>query len=129
MSLNTHLKLDNTINGKVVELSENYAKIEQITKDFMVADEVGLVHGGFTFCAADFCAMAVVNDPNVVLAKSETKFLAPIKLGDTVIFEGKLVENQGKKSTIEVVATVDENAVFKGTFYTVTLEKHILGQV
>ncbi len=127
MKLNTHLKLDNTINGKVVELSENYAKIEQITKDFMVADEVGLVHGGFTFCAADFCAMAVVNDPNVVLAKSETKFLAPIKLGDTVIFEGKLVENQGKKSTIEVVATVDENTVFKGTFYTVTLDKHILG--
>ncbi|MCD4757158.1 MAG: thioesterase [Arcobacteraceae bacterium] len=127
MKLNTHLKLDNTINGKVVELSENYAKIEQITKDFMVADEVGLIHGGFTFCAADFCAMAVVNDPNVVLAKSETKFLAPIKLGDIVIFEGKLVENQGKKSTIEVVATVDKNLVFKGTFYTVTLEKHILG--
>jgi acyl-coenzyme A thioesterase PaaI-like protein len=127
MKLNTHLKLDNTINGKVVELSENYAKVEQITKDFMVADEVGLVHGGFTFCAADFCAMSVVNDPNVVLAKSETKFLAPIKLGDIVIFEGKLLEKEGKKSTVEVVATVDENAVFKGIFYTVTLEKHILG--
>ena len=126
MTLNTHLKLDNTINGQVVKLSENYAKIEQITKDFMVADEVGLIHGGFTFCAADFCAMAVVNDPNVVLAKSETKFLAPIKLGDTVVFEGKLLEKEGKKSTIEVIATVDETSVFKGTFYTVTLDKHIL---
>jgi len=126
MTLNTHLKLDNTINGKVIELSKDYAKIEQITKDFMVADEVGLVHGGFTFCAADFCAMAVVNDPNVVLAKSETKFLAPIKLGDSVIFEGNLIENEGRKSTIEVIATVGENIVFKGTFYTITLEKHIL---
>ena len=127
MTLNTHLKLDNTINGKVIELSQDCAKIEQITKDFMVADEVGLVHGGFTFCAADFCAIAVVNDPNVVLAKSETKFLAPIKLGDTVTFEGKLLKKEDKKSTIEVVATVDEKSVFKGTFHTVTLEKHILG--
>ena len=126
MTLNTHLKLDNSINGKVIELSKDYAKIEQTTKDFMVADEVGLIHGGFTFCAADFCAMAVVNDPNVVLAKSETKFLAPIKLGDTVVFEGKLLEKEGKKSTIEVIATVDETSVFKGTFYTVTLDKHIL---
>jgi len=126
MILNTHLKLDNTINGKVVELSDGYAKIEQITKDFMIADEVGLIHGGFTFCAADFCAMAVVNDPNVVLAKSETKFLAPIKLGDIVILEGKLIETVGKKSTIEVIATVDETTVFKGMFYTVTLDKHIL---
>jgi len=126
MHLNTHLKLDNSINGKVIELSKGYAKIEQITKDFMVADEVGLVHGGFTFCAADYCAMAVVNDPNVVLAKSETKFLAPIKLGDIVLFEGKLIGQEGKKSTIEVTATVSENTVFKGTFYTITLEKHIL---
>jgi len=127
VNLNTHLKLDNTINGKIIELESGYAKVEQITKDFMVADEVGLVHGGFTFCAADFCAMAVVNDPNVVLAKSETKFLAPVKLGDVVLFEGKLIEKDGKKSTIEVVASVNENPVFKGTFYAVTLDKHILG--
>jgi len=125
MELNTHLKLDNTINGKVVELKEGYAKVEQKTQEFMVSDEQGLVHGGFTFCAADFSAMAAVNAPNVVLAKSDAKFLAPIKLGDIVLFEASIIESNGKKSTVEVLASVEEKAVFKGTFSTVTLDKHI----
>lgn len=125
MQLNTHLKIDNDINGKVVELKEGYAKVEQTTREFMVADEEGLVHGGFTFCAADYAAMSAVNDPNVVLAKSETKFLAPIKLGNTVILEANIIEKEGRKSTAEVIATVDGRAVFKGMFYTITLDNHI----
>ncbi len=127
MKLNTHLKLDNEINGKVVELSDGYAKVEQVTKEFMVADEQGLVHGGFTFCAADFAAMACVNDPYVVLAKSDSKFLAPIKLGQTIVYEARLVKDEGRKSTVEVIATVEENPVFKGIFNTITLDNHILG--
>jgi len=127
MELNTHLKLNSELNGKLVELAEGYAKIEQLTTELMVADEHGLVHGGFTFCAADFAAMACVNDPYVVLAKSDTKFLAPIKLGQTVVYEAKMLEFEGRKSIIEVIATVEENAVFKGTFSAVTLDKHILG--
>ena len=127
MELNTHLKLNSELNGKVVELKEGYAKVEQLTSELMVADEQGLVHGGFTFCAADFVAMACVNDPYVVLAKGDTKFLAPIKCGQTVIYEAKMLESEGRKSTIEVIATVEENIVFKGIFSTVTLESHILG--
>ena len=125
MQLNTHLKLDNDINGKVVELKEGYAKVEQTTREFMVADEEGLVHGGFTFCAADYAAMSAVNDPNVVLAKSDAKFLAPIKLGDTVVLEANIIEQDGRKSTVEVIASVNDKPVFKGMFYTITLDKHI----
>lgn len=127
MNLKTHLKLDNSLNGKVIELKENYAKVEQKTTPLMVADNLGLIHGGFTFSAADFAAMACVNDPYVVLAKSEVKFLAPIKLGQTVIYEANLIESEGKKSKVEVIATVEENGVFKGVFSTVTLDNHILG--
>ena len=127
MELNTHLKLNSELNGKVVELKEGYAKVEQLTTELMVADEKGLVHGGFTFCAADFAAMACVNDPYVVLAKSDSKFLAPIKCGQTVIYEAKMLESEGRKSLVEVIATVDENIVFKGRFNTVTLDSHILG--
>ena len=127
MELNTHLKLNSELNGKVVELAKGYAKVEQLTTELMVADAEGLVHGGFTFCAADFAAMACVNDPYVVLAKGDTKFLAPIKCGQTVIYEAKMLESEGRKSLIEVIATVDENVVFKGRFNTVTLDSHILG--
>ena len=61
MKLNTHLEIDNSLSGKVVELKEDYAKVELKTTDIMRADKKGLVHGGFTFCAADFAAMASIN--------------------------------------------------------------------
>jgi acyl-coenzyme A thioesterase PaaI-like protein len=126
MKLNTHLELDNTLNGKVVELKENYSKVELTTTPLMVADSHGLIHGGFIFCAADFACMAAVNDPFVVLAKSETKFTAPTKLNDIVILEASIKEQNGIKSTVEVIATVEDKIVFKGTFYTASLEKHVL---
>ncbi len=126
MQLNTHLKLDNNINGKVIELQEGFSKIQLFTKEFMAADAQGLVHGGFAFCAADFAAMAAVNNPYVVLAKSETKFLAPVKVGETIVFEANIIKQETNRSTIEVIGSVSSTAVFKGIFYTATLDKHIL---
>jgi hypothetical protein len=35
---------------------------------------------------------------------------------------------RGKKSKVEVIATVDEKEVFKGIFSTVTLDNHILSE-
>jgi acyl-coenzyme A thioesterase PaaI-like protein len=125
MELNTHLQIDNTINGTVVELEEGYAKVELATQDFMVVDKEGLVHGGFAFGAADFAAMAAVNDPFVVLAKSEVKFLAPVKLGETMVFEGRVVSRNGMKQSVEVEGRVGDKKVFTGTFYTVVLERHL----
>ena len=126
MELNTHLKIDTSLNGKVLELSKGYAKIELKTTDIMRADEQGLVHGGFIFGAGDFTAMATVNDPFVVLAKSETKFLAPVKVGQNVVFEGNIIQSEGRKFTVEVNGFIDEKKVFVGTFYTVILDVHVL---
>jgi len=125
MDINTHLEIDNNISGEVIELKKDYAKVKLSTKEFMCADKQGLIHGGFIFSSADYCAMVVVNDPNVVLAKSNTKFIAPVKLNDIVILEGKLISSDGFKSEIEVLAKVDDNIVFKGSFFTATLKKHI----
>ncbi len=127
MELNTHLKLNTQLNGEVVELKENYSKIALKTTDMMIADEQGLVHGGFAFCAADFAAMAAVNDPYVVLAKSDVKFLAPVKVGQTIIFEANITTTEGIKSSVEVIGSVNEKNIFKGVFYTATLDSHVLG--
>ena len=125
MELNTHLKIDTTLNGKVIELKEGYAKVKLLTTELMVADERGLVHGGFAFGAADYAAMSAVNDPNVVLAKSETKFLAPVKVGETIVFEANITKSDGSKHTVEVSGSVGDKKVFVGTFYTVVLKKHV----
>ena len=124
--LNTHLKIDKSLNGEVVELKDGFAKVELKTTQIMAADEQGLVHGGFAFCAADYAAMAAVNDPYVVLAKSEVKFLAPVKAGQSIIFEATITDTQGIKSTVEVVGFVGDKKIFTGSFYTATLDKHVL---
>ncbi len=125
MDQNTHLRINSSLNGKLIKLESNYAKVQLHTHQRMIADDRGLIHGGFAFAAADFAAMCAVNDPNVVLAASTTKFTAPIKLGQTAIFEARLTKDYGRKQEIEVIGTVEGKMVFVGTFKTVILEKHI----
>lgn len=126
MELKTHLKIDPSLNGKLLTLSENIARIELQTSELMVADTSGLVHGGFIFSAADFAAMAVVNEPNVVLAKATVKFAAPVKLGQKVLFEAHIIENSNNRQKVEVNATVADAKVFSGEFFTTVLAKHVL---
>ncbi|MEA1914645.1 MAG: PaaI family thioesterase, partial [Campylobacterota bacterium] len=87
MIQNTHQQIDQSLSGKAVQLKPNYAKVQLHTTHAMVADEKGLIHGGFAFSAADYAAMCAVNDPNVVLAKAQSTFTAPVKLGQTIVFE------------------------------------------
>lgn len=126
MVLNTHLNIDESLNGEMVQIKEGYAKVKLETLESMVADDRGLVHGGFIFGAADYAAMAAVNHPNVVLAKSEVKFLAPTKVGEIVSLEATVTKQDGIKSVVEVVGSSNGNVTFKGTFYTASLEKHVL---
>ena len=126
MILNTHLMINETLNGEVVLLKDGYAKVILHTNEQMVVDNKGLVHGGFIFGAADYAAMASVNELNVVLAKSEVKFLAPTKVGQKLEFEAKIIEENGNKATIDVIGKCGSNDIFKGKFYTVVLEKHVL---
>ena len=74
MELKTHQSIDRSLCGEVVELGDGYAKVRLVTTQQMVTDDRGLVHGGFTFGAADFAAMAAVNDPYVVLVAAEVCF-------------------------------------------------------
>ncbi len=126
MKLKTHLKLDSTLCGEVVELGEGYAKVRLETTQVMAADERGLVHGGFTFGAADFAAMAAVNDENVVLVEARSRFLAPVVVGDVVEFEARITKKEGKKAWADVYGQVEGRKVFEGSFVTYTPSRHIL---
>jgi len=125
MELKTHKKIDKKYSGEVIELKENFSKVLLKTLPQMAADVEGLVHGGFTFSAADFAAMAAVNHPYVVLVAADVKFTAPVKVNQEIVFEAKVVKKDGKKSKVEVIGRVGEKEVFKGIFKTYTLDKHV----
>lgn len=126
VSLRTHELINHRYSGDLDELKVGYAKVSLITNDDMGVDSYGLVHGGFIFCAADFAAMAAVNDPNVVLSAANVDFLSPVRVGDQVVFEAKVRHKDGRKREVKVVGSVLEIKVFEATLKTVVLEKHIL---
>jgi len=126
IELKTHLKFNPKF-GRLVELSETGAKVILETTEDMAVDEEGLVHGGFTFGAADFCAMATVNEPYVVLVKATNcEFLAPVKVGDAVEFVSEILMKEKRKVEIKVTGRLHDIKVFEGIFSCVILDKHVL---
>ncbi|MEJ5339824.1 MAG: PaaI family thioesterase [Aquificaceae bacterium] len=128
MQLRTHQKIDTSLSGEVVELSEGYARVRLRTDSRMTADETGLVHGGFIFSLADFCAMATVNEPTVVLAQASIKFIKPVKVGDELMAEGRLASSEGRKRWVHVEVKRGEERVAEGEFLCVVPERHVLSQ-
>lgn len=124
--LRTHELINTHYSGELKELKEGYAKVSLLTNEEMRVDSYGLVHGGFIFCAADFAAMAAVNNPNVVLSAATSSFLAPVRVYDEVVFTAKLRHKEGRKREVYVTGHVLDIKVFEATMKTVVLDKHVL---
>ena len=127
MEIITHQEIDRQLCGKPLETGEGYSRVELIASENMAADKTGLVHGGFIFGQADYAAMIAVNHPNVVLGGADVKFMKPVRTGDKIVAEAKVVRIEGKKRVVEVEASRDSEKVFAGTFVCFVLEKHVLG--
>jgi len=124
--LNTHEKIDVSLCGDIEELKLGYSRVSLATTEAMRADNVGLVHGGFIFSAADFAAMTAVNERNVVLASSTCQFLAPVRVHDLVMFEAQERQKEGRKRSVYVTGSVLDIKIFEGEFKTVVTDNHVL---
>lgn len=126
MEPRTHLAANPALCGQIVEIDDGSASVALVTTQDMVVDRKGLVHGGFVFGLADYAAMLAVNDPNVVLGSAQSRFVKPVRQGDRVVARAKTLAAKGRKREVRVEATVDETAVFEGTFTCFILERHVL---
>jgi len=122
----THEKVNQNLCGEIVKMQEGYVEVDLLTIPEMLADEVGLIHGGFIFGAADYAAMLAVNERNVVLVASDCQFLSPVKLHDVVHVVAHVRHKEGRKRNVHVKAFVLDIKVFEGEFKTVITEKHVL---
>ena len=92
----------------------------------MAADWRGLIHGGFTFGLADYAAMLAVNEPTVVPANANAKFLAPVVVGDRLEAEATVEQTDGKKRSVKMTVRRAGAAVMEGEFLAVVPDGHIL---
>jgi acyl-coenzyme A thioesterase PaaI-like protein len=122
----THEKIAAPLCGRPLELTTGRARVLLETTADMTADARGLVHGGFTFGLADYAAMLAVNEPTVVLASAETRFLAPVVAGDRLEAEAAVERTDGRKRWVKVVVRRDGAPVMEGEFLTVVPDRHIL---
>jgi acyl-CoA thioesterase len=124
--LKTHNSINQALSGEIIKLEVGYIELRLTTTQEMVADEMELIHGGFIFSAADFAAMAAVNEKNVVLVATECQFLSPVKLYDEVNFVARVRHKEGRKRNVHVIGKVHDIKVFEGEFKTVVTDKHVL---
>jgi acyl-coenzyme A thioesterase PaaI-like protein len=137
MQPRTHLALNPRLCGTLRELTRGHARVELTTVAEMAADQHGLVHGGFVFGLADAAAMFAIDEPNVVLGSAETRFLAPVVVGETLLASATVTRAEGKKHFVEVEVTCDAQGqegdssasprkVFQGTFVCFVPAQHVL---
>lgn len=126
MEPKTHPGIDRGLVGTPEVPGPGLGRVVLVTTPTMRADDQGLVHGGFVFGAADLAAMVAVDDPFVVLGAASVRFLAPVRVGSTVVAEARVSAAAGKKHTVEVEAKVGDEVVFTGTFTAFVLERHVL---
>ena len=124
--IQTHERINTEFSGEVEKLEEGYVELRLTTTIDMLADDVGLIHGGFIFSAADYAAMLAVNERNVVLVAADCQFLSPVKLHDEVVVIARVRHKEGRKRNVHVTGSVLDVKVFEGEFKTVITEKHVL---
>jgi uncharacterized protein (TIGR00369 family) len=126
MEPNTHLAIDARLCGTPRALREGSAEVELTASEEMRADARGLVHGGFVFGLADYAAMLAINAPNVVLGSAETRFLAPVVVGEKLLASARVTAAEGKKQVVEVHVSRGLDRVFEGSFVCFVPTRHVL---
>ena len=122
----THEKINHNFSGEIQKLQNGYVELKMPTIPEMLADNHGLIHGGFIFSAADYAAMLAVNEKNVVLVASDCQFLSPVKFGNVVTIIAKVRHKEGRKRNVHVTGYVLDIKVFEGEFKTVVTDRHVL---
>ena len=125
MNILTHLGISPELVGVATALEPGRASASLLTRPEMAADPQGLVHGGFVFGLADYAAMVAVNDPYVVLGAADCRFLLPVRVGETLVAEAVVQDQQGKKRLVDCTVRKGREAVFTATFTCFVLPRHV----
>ena len=126
MEIRTHKEIDAALCGQAEALGEGTSRVRLTADARMAVDQRGLVHGGFVFGLADYAAMIAVNHPNVVLGAASVKFLAPVRVGETLIAEAQTEDAGGRKRQVAVRVRRGDKPVFEGRFTCFVLDAHVL---
>ncbi|RDU64095.1 PaaI family thioesterase [Helicobacter sp. MIT 14-3879] len=121
--LKIYKKINKELCGEIAEIEPNKAIVKFTPSEKMIIDDSMIIHYGFVFSSASFCAMAAVNKPNSMIIYSEVKFLSPIELGNEVTFKANSLQSDLKKREVLVEGFLYNIKIFDAIFHIVVFEK------
>jgi acyl-CoA thioesterase len=125
--LKTHKNIQSNHSYKILTLDEGYARVKISSKHSEKVDNQNLVYDGSIFSAANFCAMAAINEKEIFLIGANVDFLNPVSGEDEeVIFEAKAISNISGKKNVQVVGKVNDITIFQGDFVAIKLDNQSL---
>lgn len=125
--LKTHKNIQSNHSYKILKLDEGYASIKINSKHSEKVDNQNLVYDGSIFSAANFCAMAAINEESTFLIGANVDFLNPVSGEDEeVIFEAKSLSNISGKKNVQVIGKVNDITIFQGDFVAIKLDNQSL---
>lgn len=127
MEIRTHKLARQALLGSPIKvINDVEAEVELRALEEMAVDELGLIHGGFTFGLADYAAMLAVNHPFVVLGASQVRFTAPVRVGDLMRARARVFSKEGRKREVAVEVFVEDKMVLTGSMTCYILDRHVL---
>ena len=118
-------RIDSELCGNIIERKDNYASVRFVPTKKMIVDDNMIIHYGFIFSSASFCAISAVNKPNSIIIYSEVKFLSPVELGNEIIFKANTLQSDLKKREVLVEGYLFNIKIFDAMFHIVIFEQSI----
>ena len=123
--LKSHKNIHVNHSYKLLELSEGYAKTSIDSQKSETVDGEDTLYDGSIFSAANFCAMAAVNEPHTFLISANIDFFNQVnKKDEEVIFEAHASSNLSGKKQIDVQGKVNDITIFRGEFVALKLDNN-----
>ncbi len=116
----------NPSNGAIKEQKRGKASVLLEATNKMALDKNGLIHSGYLFSSAAYSALLAVNEPNAIVIGAEIKFLAPIEIGNEILFKAETLQEDTKKREIKVEGFVLDIKIFDAMIFVAVFERHVL---
>lgn len=100
-----------------INLDKNAISIFDVKKEHLFTRN-GIARGHHMFAQANSLAVAVMNDELTLTAKATIHFTRPVTENERVVAKAEVLklENENKRTIVEVNSYVGNEKVFKGTF-------------
>ncbi len=119
----THSDIGHNHSYKIIKLKNNYAQIEVSTTKLERLHENRSIYTGSLFFAANFSAVAAINDKEFFLINSDIDFLNPIDEDGIITFYSEMYISTNAKKIVSVSGKLNDIEFFRGIFSFIKFEE------